>query len=192
VTPSRGEGPAAISADEAAVPRADGPASRLARMSVIAAAVALADGLTKWLALSTLSPYQRTSYLGDLLRLELVENTGGFLGLGSSWPPALRFAVFILSCAVLLGVLISVAWGRHRPETAETWGLALMIGGGIANWVDRLLGDGVVDFLNVGIGNLRTGIFNVADMALLFGALLAALPLIGRRDAKPEPPPPAA
>ncbi len=160
----------------------DGPRRRLLRMGAIGGLVALADLATKGLALHMLVPYQRSSYLGDLLRLELVENNGGFLGLGSSWPPALRFTVFVLSCAVLLGVLISVAWGRHRPEPAETWGLALMIGGGAANWVDRLFGAGVVDFLNVGIGNLRTGIFNVADMALLFGALLAALPLLHRRE----------
>jgi signal peptidase II len=30
----------------------------------------------------------------------------------------------------------------------------------------------VTDFLNVGIGNLRTGIFNIADMAIMTGALL--------------------
>lgn len=158
---------------------------RLLRMSGIAALVALADFLTKTLALRELHPYERLTYLRDTLRLELVENTGGFLGLGASWPAPLRFAVFVLSCAVLLGVLISVAWGRHRPSRAETWGLALMIGGGAANWVDRLFGSGVVDFLNVGIGELRTGIFNVADMALMFGAFMAAVPLMMRRDEKP-------
>jgi len=173
----------AVDGDPAAT-SVDGPRRRLLRMAAIAAVVALADGGTKWLAMRTLVPYQRASFLADTLRLELVENTGGFLGLGSSWPPAARFAVFILSCAVLLGVLISVAWGRHRPERAETWGLALMIGGGAANWIDRLLGDGVVDFLNVGVGGLRTGIFNVADMALLFGAFLAAVPMLRRRDPK--------
>lgn len=163
-------------------PPASVPARRLARMGTIALAVAVLDGATKWIAMHALVPYQRTSYAADLLRLELVENTGGFLGLGASWPPALRFGVFVLSCAVLLGVLVSVAWGRHRPDPAEAWGLAFMIGGGAANWIDRLFGDGVVDFLNVGIGGLRTGIFNVADMALLCGAFLAAFPLLRRRE----------
>lgn len=151
---------------------------------MIAALVALADFATKWLALRMLRPYEQLSYLGDTVRLDLVENTGGFLGLGAGWPPALRFAIFVLSCAVLLAVLISVAWGRHRPPPAEVWGLALMIGGGAANWVDRLFGDGVIDFMNVGIGGLRTGIFNVADMALMLGAALAAFPMLFHRDAK--------
>ena len=178
------EAPEGAPSSEAPLAPADSPPRRLLRMAAIGAIVAIADGATKWLAMRTLMPYQRSSFLADTLRLELVENTGGFLGLGASWPPAVRFAVFILSCAVLLGVLISVAWGRHRPVRSETWGLALMIGGGAANWIDRLFGDGVVDFLNVGIGGLRTGIFNVADMALLFGAFLAAVPMLRRRDVK--------
>jgi signal peptidase II len=42
--------------------------------------------------------------------------------------------------------------------------------------IDRLLYDGrVTDFLNVGIGSLRTGIFNMADTAILAGALLMIL-----------------
>ncbi|HXC20398.1 MAG TPA: signal peptidase II, partial [Steroidobacteraceae bacterium] len=54
--------------------------------------------------------------------------------------------------------------------------LALIAGGGISNLIDRLLyGGRVTDFLNVGIGSLRTGIFNVADMAILAGALLLIL-----------------
>ena len=46
-----------------------------------------------------------------------------------------------------------------------------MIGGGFSNLIDRLLNDGaVVDFVSVGVGNLRTGIFNLADGAIMLGA----------------------
>ncbi len=52
-------------------------------------------------------------------------------------------------------------------------GLSLMLGGGFSNLYDRIFNNGaVVDFLNVGIVGLRTGIFNVADMALMLGAAL--------------------
>jgi signal peptidase II len=54
--------------------------------------------------------------------------------------------------------------------------LAFIAGGGISNLIDRLIYGGLVtDFLNVGIGPFRTGIFNVADMAILAGALLLFL-----------------
>jgi signal peptidase II len=49
----------------------------------------------------------------------------------------------------------------------------LVIGGGMSNFIDRLLYGGyVVDFLNVGIGSVRTGIFNVADVFIVTGVLL--------------------
>jgi signal peptidase II len=52
----------------------------------------------------------------------------------------------------------------------------LVAGGGISNLIDRLFYDGrVTDFLNIGIGSFRTGIFNLADMAILAGALLLIL-----------------
>jgi signal peptidase II len=64
----------------------------------------------------------------------------------------------------------------RRLGTARIVPLALVAGGGLSNLIDRLMYDGrVTDFLNVGIGTLRTGIFNLADMAILGGALLLIL-----------------
>jgi signal peptidase II len=60
----------------------------------------------------------------------------------------------------------------------------------MSNLVDRLLyGGRVTDFLNVGIGSLRTGIFNLADMAILAGALLLVLKTRASAST-PAPPPP--
>jgi signal peptidase II len=62
--------------------------------------------------------------------------------------------------------------------------LAGLAGGGFGNWMDRvLLGGVVVDFMNVGIGPVRTGIFNVADLAIMAGALFLAWPM--KRHAPP-------
>jgi signal peptidase II len=57
--------------------------------------------------------------------------------------------------------------------------LALLVGGGLSNWYDRLVNDGrVVDFMVLGIGRLRTGVFNVADIAIMLGI---GLMLLGSR-----------
>lgn len=48
-------------------------------------------------------------------------------------------------------------------------GPALYFAGGASNLVDRIVRGSVIDFMHVGVGPLRTGIFNVADMALLLG-----------------------
>ena len=70
-----------------------------------------------------------------------------------------------------------------RFRTAEVAAVAAIVGGGIGNLVDRVQLGAVRDFLNVGIGSLRTGIFNLADMAITFGGIaLIVLPFIRRRE----------
>ena len=59
----------------------------------------------------------------------------------------------------------------------------LVMGGGFGNLIDRIYNQGrVVDFMNLGIGSLRTGVFNVADLAVTFGAI-AVVCLSFQRDA---------
>jgi signal peptidase II len=51
----------------------------------------------------------------------------------------------------------------------------LFVAGGISNWIDRVVNGSVVDFMNVGVGWLRTGIFNFADVAIMLGITLFVL-----------------
>ncbi len=61
-------------------------------------------------------------------------------------------------------------------QIGDTVGIALIIGGGIGNLIDRLLRNGSVsDFMNMGVGRLRTGIFNFADLFLIAGVVTFAL-----------------
>lgn len=62
---------------------------------------------------------------------------------------------------------------RGPAAAVGAMAVALVAAGGTGNLLDRLMNKGLVtDFLNVGIGSLRTGIFNVADMAILVGTIL--------------------
>jgi signal peptidase II len=63
--------------------------------------------------------------------------------------------------------------------------LSLIAGGGFSNLIDRIANGGyVVDFLNIGLGGIRTGIFNIADMAIMMGGiLLIAISLKHERSA---------
>lgn len=148
------------------------------------------DQVSKSAARAMLHSGVTESLFADSLRLQLMENPGSFLSLGASLPQQLRFTLFIAAVAVLVIGLVCGALFARRLSTARFVALALVAGGGISNLIDRLLNDGrVTDFLNVGIGSLRTGIFNPADMAILAGALL----LILTRGASPSAPaqPPA-
>ena len=126
------------------------------------------DRVTKQAAVSLLSEMPTQSFLADTVRLEYTENTGAFLGLGEDWPSAVRTAVFSVGNALLLLALAVVAMRWHWPKRSLV-GVALFVAGGASNLVDRLDDGRVIDFLNVGIGPLRTGIFNVADVAIMLG-----------------------
>jgi signal peptidase II len=110
------------------------------------------------------------SYLSGLLRLQYVENPGAFLSAGSSLSDVGRFWIFtIFTGLALAGLLLFVATAR-RLHSIQVVALSLIIGGGVGNLIDRIFNHGsVIDFLNLGVGSLRTGIFNAADVQILTG-----------------------
>jgi signal peptidase II len=149
------------------------------------------DQVSKSAARSLLHSGVTESLFSDSLRLQLTQNPGSFLSLGASLPEQLRFILFTATVAVILIGLVCAALFAGRLSTTRFVALALVAGGGISNLIDRLLYDGrVTDFLNVGIGSLRTGIFNFADMAILSGALLLLLRMRAGPPAHAPAPPP--
>jgi signal peptidase II len=142
------------------------------------------DQVSKSAARAYLSTGVTQSFLAGSLRLQLVENPGSFLSLGASLPQNLRFTLFTGAVAIVLIGLVCASLFARRLGPWRFVALAFIAGGGISNLIDRLIYGGLVtDFLNVGIGPFRTGIFNVADMAILAGALLLFL----RPGAPPTP-----
>jgi signal peptidase II len=147
------------------------------------------DRVTKHVAATTLSEAPSRSFLADTVRLEYVENAGAFLGLGGNWSPSVRTAIFVVGNGLLLLGLVGVAMRRRWPRRALL-GVALCVAGGASNLADRITYGMVIDFMNVGIGPLRTGVFNVADMAIMLGAGMLALEGY-RSEKRPLPQDPA-
>jgi signal peptidase II len=158
---------------------------KLAVLGIVLATIGC-DRATKRLALEHLSDRPGHHYLAGTVRLQFVENRGGFLGLGSDLPERARTSLFVLGTGLLLlGVLAGgLRYGARGPAFV---GLALLWAGGVSNLFDRVARGSVVDFLNVGVGPLRTGIFNVADVAIMVGCAL--LLVRGAGEARPNPPP---
>ena len=129
------------------------------------------DRVTKQVATAALAGMPSRSFLADTVRLEYAENTGGFLGVGADLHPSLRTGLFTMATGLTL-LLMSAAAVRLRVGGAALLGVALFVAGGASNWIDRVARGSVVDFLNVGVGPVRTGIFNVADVAIMLGAAL--------------------
>jgi len=134
------------------------------------------DQATKQMATSALGSTGPVSLAGDLVRFELAANPGAFLSLGAGLPAAARRLIFLVVVPLALALVALVFLRSRQLGAPQVLGLALLAGGGLGNWLDRLLHSGaVIDFVSLGVGALRTGIFNVADVAILAGALLLAL-----------------
>ncbi len=128
------------------------------------------DQASKQLANATLKGEPMRSFLGDTFRLTWATNEGAFLSLGANLPDGMRFGILTVAVGLLLlGIVIFTATSGAL-DSGQVAGYAMIAGGGLSNWVDRARNDGaVVDFMNMGIGRLRTGVFNVADLAILAG-----------------------
>ncbi|MBK9517385.1 MAG: signal peptidase II [Anaeromyxobacter sp.] len=163
------------------------PASRWVVLLLLLGCIGC-DQATKRLALALLPEGRRITLLGDVIRLEHARNAGGFLGAGAGLGEGTRGAIFLWGVALVTLVAAGAAFSRRLPAR-QALGWALVAGGGIGNLIDRAMTGGwVVDFMNVGIGPVRTGIFNVADVAIMAGIGLLLVP--GTRTHQPAPAPP--
>lgn len=127
------------------------------------------DRATKIQAVWHLKGSEAQSYLGGILKLTYHENPGAFLSLGSDLSDNIRFTIFSILTGVVL--FIALLYILIKPISKPNLIVALLvIGGGMGNLYDRVFNGGlVVDFFLVNIGPLRTGVFNVADIAIIFG-----------------------
>jgi signal peptidase II len=146
---------------------------RLALILFILIACIGIDQATKAVAKNALVDGEVVSMLGDGIRLQPAKNYGTFLSLGASLPEGIRNAATTIGVGLVLAALLAYTIVAKTNNPVVTVALAMLIGGGASNLIDRIAYGGyVVDFLNVGIGPLRTGIFNVADMFIMAGVIV--------------------
>jgi signal peptidase II len=139
---------------------------RWATFLALAAAIVIADQVTKAIVTSSLRPGESKPILGDLLRIVFSQNSGALFGLFKD-----NAAMFgIVSLGVI--ALIVLYHGRSGNSPYMTITLGLLLGGAIGNMIDRLRLGYVVDFVDGGIGSVRWYTFNVADAAISLSILL--------------------
>lgn len=160
-----------------------------ARLLPVAIAVGATVGLDQWtkqLAIDHLQGAPDIIYADGLLRLTFVRNTGAFLSLGSDLGPVLRTLLLEVFPTLLLLALLVYIFRERRLHKWQVIALALIVGGGLSNIVDRLLFGHVVDMLHMKVATLQTGIFNVADMAIMAGMFIM-LPFAFQKEEPEEP-----
>lgn len=133
-------------------------------IALIVGAVGL-DQLTKWLAVTYLQGNPSFPIWKDVLHLTYVENRGAAFGMLSEH----RWVFMIVSTVAILGLAVFLF--RFAPKNrVARYSLAMIIGGGIGNMIDRLLLGYVVDFIDFTL--IDFAVFNVADSFVTVGAFL--------------------
>lgn len=161
----------------ASVVLADAPmASNTVRFWVIVAITVALDFVTKALAVEHLVPrHMPHEIIGNVVRFTLAYNPGAAFGMHLG--PASRW-IFAGLSVVIVGVLLRATGDLTRTSRLAAFGVPVIVGGAVGNLLDRIrLREGVVDFIDIGIGTTRFWTFNVADTAVTIGAICLVLAL---------------
>jgi signal peptidase II len=132
----------------------------------------LLDRLTKGIAVVCLKEREPIILLKRMVIFTYTENTGAFLSMGANWNEHIKhFLLLIVPIIVCIGGLVYLMVKEHKIYRIITG--SCVIGGGLGNLVDRMYNNfRVIDFMNFGVGKIRTGILNVADMSVTFGVMV--------------------
>jgi signal peptidase II len=142
----------------------------------IVAGIVLLDQVTKVLAETHLLPrHTPHDVIGEFLRFTLTYNPGAAFGMhlgdASRW-------IFMVLTVLIVGFLVRLYRSLPSGERPLKLAIATVIGGAIGNFIDRVRNvEGVVDFIDVGVGDVRFWTFNLADTAVSIGAACLVLML---------------
>ena len=168
---------------------------RIAWVSGIVIVSVVLDQVTKRMAIAWLMGHPPIIYWGDFFRLQYAENTGAFLGLFGEMSATVRTLLLVGFNSVILIAVTCFLFLPRDITKLVVLALALILSGGIGNLIDRVAYSGiVVDFMNMGLPWVsirgwepRTGIFNIADLAIVGGlALMILAEIMKAKTGEPE------
>jgi signal peptidase II len=138
----------------------------------IAAAVLLLDRLAKWSVASNIPLHDSVTVIPGCFHLTHVENTGAAFGLFAESTAQWKIGALVSFSVIALIVVSMLLWKHSHSLSTTTIGLSLILGGATGNLWDRMLTGHVVDFLDFYVGSYHWPAFNVADSAIVIGAIL--------------------
>lgn len=153
---------------------------------LIALLVVLLDRASKWLVAKNIVLHDSIVVIPGLFRLTHVQNRGAAFGLFDDSPNEWKVTALILFSLLALIVVLVLLWKNGHTMNATGIGLSLVLGGALGNLWDRLVARHVVDFLDFYVGRYHWPAFNVADSAIVVGALLLVADIIFDKSAHEE------
>jgi len=151
------------------------------RPLLIALAVLLLDRITKWAIAQTIPLEDAVNIIPGFFRLTHLENTGAAFSLFADSSSPFRTALLIAFSVAALAVVSVLLWKDRSVFHSGTMALSLILGGAVGNLWDRVSDGKVTDFLDFYLGVHHWPPFNVADSAIIVGALLLFMRML-RKD----------
>lgn len=139
---------------------------------LLAGGVFLLDRVTKIAIEHTIPLYEARTVIPGLFQIVHARNQGIAFGLFADSPSSLKTFVLVFLSAVALGAVALMFWTTHPGPGWMSSGLALIMGGATGNLYDRVLEDGVIDFLDLFVGSFHWPAFNMADAAIVCGGVM--------------------
>jgi signal peptidase II len=145
---------------------------------LIALLVFVGDQVTKSLVEKSIAEYTVVPVLPGFFNLTHTKNTGVAFGIFSGSPAPWKTALLIVVSAALIAAVVSFIWRSRRMHWEAGVGLALVLGGASSNLVDRIRAGQVVDFLDFYWCGYHWPAFNLADSAIVVGAIFLVIQVI--------------
>ena len=149
---------------------------RVLALAILIPLVVITDQATKSLARHLLLDGADVAFLLKAIHFKLIYNKGIFLGLGRDWPHFLRIILFTFGQILCGLVLLYLAWTSKAISKKTFLTTVLVAAGDLSNPVDHILNHGAVtDFIQIKLGPLITGVFNLADLMVVSGLIMVII-----------------
>jgi signal peptidase II len=150
---------------------------------LIAVTVLLLDRLAKWAVASNIALHDSVVVIPGFFRLTHVQNSGAAFGLFAESSAQWKGGALVLFSLMALLVVSALLWKNSHRWNVTTIGLSLILGGAMGNLWDRVMSGHVVDFLDFYVGTYHWPAFNVADSAIVIGAILLVSEIVFAKSA---------
>jgi signal peptidase II len=138
---------------------------------LIAAMVLMLDRITKWAVAANIPLHDSVAVIPGF-HLTHVQNTGAAFGLFAESAAQWKVGALVSFSIFALIIVSALLWKNSHSLSTTTIGLSLILGGAMGNLWDRIFNGHVIDFLDFYVGSYHWPAFNIADSAIVVGAIL--------------------
>jgi signal peptidase II len=140
--------------------------------------IVVLDRVSKWVVERSIALHDNLVVIPGFFHITHVQNRGAAFGLFDDSPTEWKIATLILFSVVAMVIVTVLLWRNSHVMSVTGMGLAIVLGGAVGNLWDRLVAGHVTDFLDFNVGTYHWPAFNVADSAIVIGAVLLMADII--------------